>query len=170
MPELIAAPRNPTWPPTGANLPGVVPHKVARKEPGKPHSPLESLSDIAGSFGVSFADLVEFNFNLKSGEPKYFEKINWYLKYKLRCSKTTAKGNFMFAGGETVYIPPRSIGFPDQPIVAAKPKPAKDIVWQRVGTPAAPGIPGVSSDTTPWEPSPEPEGTRIPIRVRAGEG
>lgn len=45
--------------------------------------------------------LIQYNF-----ETRDFAEINWYLKYRLGCKKVTADGsNFMFSGGETIYVP-----------------------------------------------------------------
>jgi hypothetical protein len=100
MPELTYPPHNPVWPPPNSIDPRVTPYRVAHKG-----NYGESFLDICSRFGIKFEDLIQFNFGLKRTEPKYMEKINWYLKNKLGCRKTTANGNFILSGGETIYIP-----------------------------------------------------------------
>ena len=112
MPELIFPPANHAWPPPGAGDPRVTRYPVARVGTAG-----ESFQDICNRFGIRFEDLMAFNFGLSRDEPKYFEKINWYLKHKLGCRKTTPQGNFIFSGGETIYIPPRGQVFDEVSVV-----------------------------------------------------
>lgn len=116
MPELTFPPQNPVWPPANYQATGVTPYKVARVGPMG-----ESFLDICSRFGIKFDDLILFDFGLKRSELHFFEKINWYLKHKLGCTKTTHDGNFIFSGGETIYIPPRGYKFDDVKIVVPKP-------------------------------------------------
>jgi hypothetical protein len=110
MPELTYAPPNPVWPPPGRLDPRVTRHIL--------RSSSESLGGIADHYGIAFEDLIEFNYSLTKPDRRYFEKINWYLKHKLKCKNTTAGGNFIFTGGEIIYIPPRGQTFDDQPVTA----------------------------------------------------
>jgi len=112
MPEQTFPPRDPKWPPVHSTDQGVTSYKVKKIGPMG-----ESFVDICRTFGIKFEDLVEFNFGLKRSEPHFFEKINWFLKNKLACVRTTADGNFIFSGGETIYIPPRGFKFDDVKIV-----------------------------------------------------
>jgi hypothetical protein len=127
MPELIYPPTEQVWPPPAAIASTVTKHVVGFKPPrpgrSEKHGPVESFQDICDQHDISFAALIEFNFGLVEGEPHYFEKINWFLKKKLGCTKTTEKGNFVFSGGETIYIPPGTIEFTDvPPLIVARPK------------------------------------------------
>jgi hypothetical protein len=113
MPQLVFPPQNPTWPP-----PEYIDPRVTRYQVARVGSCGESFLDICQRFGIKFDDLIQFNFGLKRSEPHYFEKINWYLKNKLGCTKTTAGGNFIFSGGETIYIPARGYKFDPVPVNA----------------------------------------------------
>ncbi len=160
MPELIAIPTNPVWPPRGAGNPGVTRHVIGTvEESGRKRT--EGLSDVCERYSVGFETLMSFNFSLNKGEPRYFEKINWYLKTKLGCTRTTPKGNFIFSGGETIYVPPTDVTFPDTPVTAPKPTPpeAKPIVWSLAATTDGPGgvkFPGVDRKSDVPSPSKMP--------------
>ncbi|MEO8027254.1 MAG: hypothetical protein ABI823_12315 [Bryobacteraceae bacterium] len=134
MPELTFPPADTNaYPPVQRIVPSVTEHtvKFLPSRPGKSesHGPPESFMDIVTQYGGSadpkdtasksftFAKLIEFNFGLVYGESRYFEKINWFLKHKLKCTKTTEKGNFMFSTGEKIYIPGASVTFMDAPII-----------------------------------------------------
>ena len=112
MPEQIFPPQNPVWPPPASKEQGVTTYTVQKIGPMG-----ESFLDICKRFGIKFDDLAQFNFGLKHSEPHFFEKINWFLKNKLACTRTTADGNFIFSGGETIYIPPRGYKFDDTQVV-----------------------------------------------------
>ena len=131
MPELTFPPQNAVWPPTNYQATGVAPYKVARVG-----SMGESFLDICNRFGIKFDDLILFNFGLKRSEPHFFEKINWFLKNKLSCTKTTHDGNFIFSGGETLYIPPRGYSFDDVKVVVPKPSGDGTIIETRNYIPA----------------------------------
>src|ERR1041385_9304204 len=121
MPELTYPPQNPIWPPPGSIDSRVTRYNVARVGPMG-----ESFLDICNRFGIKFDDLMLFNFGLKRSEPYYFEKINWYLKNKLGCTKKTKDGNYIFSGGETIYIPARRFTFDPAPVNGTPPSRLKD--------------------------------------------
>lgn len=133
MAELIYPPANQVWPPHGANGNGVFRHVVKRKQPrpdkNETQGPVESLVDICDMYEIPFAVLVEFNFGLHQGEPRYFEKINWFLKYKLNCKKKTEQGNFIFSGGEVIYVPAATVIFDDAPPIIVARRTAGIMRW-----------------------------------------
>src|SRR5260221_6896308 len=128
MAELTFPPNNPVWPPSDHIDPRVKPYHVAQSGAAG-----ESFLDICNRFGLGFDDLIEFNFGLKRTEPHYMEKINWYLKYQLGCHKTTANGNFIFSGGETIYIPQFGVVFDPTPIEGTpeKDRPSRKMCIQK---------------------------------------
>ena len=77
-----------------------------------------SFETIVQTKNISLADLLKFNFEIDIATQKswpYF--VNWYLREKLRCTRLTAGGNFMFSGGETLYTPLQRA--PKKPPIAA---------------------------------------------------
>ena len=160
MPELVYPPKNQTWPPVGAIAPGVTKHIVGHRPPrpdkNEQQGPVESFGDICDKYdGLTFETLMEFNFELVKGEPHYFEKINWFLKHKLNCKKTTAQGNFMFIGGETIYIPAATVSFHEAaPIIVVR-RTAGAIRWVQFTWTSADVnktsymIPGVDRESSP---------------------
>jgi hypothetical protein len=59
------------------------------------------LQSIAAGAGIGAWLLIEFNF--LTSDPA---EVNWYLKNYLKCAKETADHrNFVFSGGESIYIP-----------------------------------------------------------------
>jgi hypothetical protein len=160
VPELLAKPDNPTWPPAGAAGAGVTVHVVANKD-GR----VEGLLDIANNYALAFEDLIEFNFSLKSNEQNYFRKINWYLKFMLRCTKTTSKGNFMFSGGEKIYVPPSKVLMPGASVTVPRPSqndtpPVLGLLFSTASS-SAPAIPGVDETSeAPNSPLPGQSGGR----------
>jgi hypothetical protein len=104
MPELVKAPVNAVWPPADSNK---RPRTVGFNFLPNGKFVTESLADIADAENVSFDVLVKLNFDVtpEKGTDSWARIINWYLKNKLNCTKLTPGGNFIFSGGETIYLP-----------------------------------------------------------------
>ena len=65
----------------------------------------DSLGDLATKNGMSLRDLLLLNFRVDmETERDWAFHVNWYLREKLRCTRLTAGGNYMFSGGETIYV------------------------------------------------------------------
>lgn len=63
--------------------------------------PGESLVSIAHEEQIDESELLLFNF-----QTTHPEEVNWYLGHKLHCKAQTHDGkNYVFSGGETIYIP-----------------------------------------------------------------
>jgi hypothetical protein len=176
MPELVFPPSKQTWPPAGATEPGVTKHIVrfTASRPGRneAHGPTQSFEDICKEYQVSFLRLMEFNFALVEGEHKYFEKINWFLKHKLGCKRTTEKGNFIFSGGEEIYIPAQTVSFEPVPITLPR-KTVTAIRWIQFAIGNSGGepnymIPGVRRESSPVDNSKLPGNTGV--REQQGKG
>ena len=171
MPELVYPPAKPeAYPPIARIASGVTEHTVKYLPPrpgrNEPHGPPESFLDILKQYGdpddpksLTFAKLIEFNFGLTQGEPRYFEKINWFLKHKLNCKKTTEQGNFIFSTGEKIYIPLAVQVVPenDVPGIVAVRRKVGEVRWIRIARNTASSggpqyeIPGVDQTSTPPE-------------------
>ncbi|MCC6368632.1 MAG: hypothetical protein IT165_34335 [Bryobacterales bacterium] len=81
----------------------------------------DSFLDVCNREGCSFAALIRCNFEIDIDQPNLKGKwewvVNYYLQTKLKCTRLTAGGNYMFSGGETIYIPTQS-PVPAQPAPA----------------------------------------------------
>lgn len=123
MPELIKAPVNPVWPPAASNKRARV---VGTRMLSNGKKTVESLLDIANAENVAFDELVKLNFGVTptGANDEWARIINWYLKNKLNCTRLTPAGNFIFSGGETIYIPTKPTPSPS-PAVAPKPPPVE---------------------------------------------
>jgi hypothetical protein len=57
----------------------------------------------------SLRDLIKCNFELDIEDPalkgKWERIVNWYLGHTLRCKRLTKGGNYIFSGGEELWIP-----------------------------------------------------------------
>ncbi|HUG62792.1 MAG TPA: hypothetical protein VMP03_13155 [Methylomirabilota bacterium] len=97
--------------------PKSTPHKVAS---GDSWWTLADLPDVVAS-GMSASDLCHFNFKTRKGS-----EINWYLREKVGCRRTTRDGNnYTFSIGDSpgiVYLP--KLGAPP-PVNEYKPEPVK---------------------------------------------
>ncbi|MCC6394562.1 MAG: hypothetical protein IT167_28460 [Bryobacterales bacterium] len=97
------------WPPATANKRPVT---VGAKD---------SFLDVCNREGCSFAALIRCNFEIDIEQPSLKGKwewvVNYYLQTKLKCTRLTAGGNYMFSGGETIYVPTKPPG-PAQPPAA----------------------------------------------------
>jgi hypothetical protein len=86
--------------PTGAKVPW--PPPASKSQSPYTVLPGESFATIATKLKIDPWDLIHFNFGTYK-----LEEVNWYLKHHLHCDKQTHDGkNFMFRGGETIYLPP----------------------------------------------------------------
>ncbi|MCC6341250.1 MAG: hypothetical protein IT166_03570 [Bryobacterales bacterium] len=88
----------------------------------------DSFLDVCTREHCSFAALIRYNFEIDITQPalkgKWEWVVNYYLQTKLKCTRLTAGGNYMFSGGETIYLP-------SQAPVPAQPPPAPTV--QRIG-------------------------------------
>jgi hypothetical protein len=71
--------------------------------------PGESFLDICKRENCAFSDLMKCNFQIDINQANLKGKwewvVNYYLHTKLHCSRLTAGGNYLFSGGEVIYIP-----------------------------------------------------------------
>ena len=99
--------------PRGYVPPNGTPYTV-KKENGK----VESFASIAQARGLDPWVLIDFNFKTNK-TPTY---VNWYLYHHKGCRRVTADGkNYMFSGGETIYLPPTHIDMPEEVITVPAP-------------------------------------------------
>jgi hypothetical protein len=93
---ITKTPVNPiTWPPTPEKQ---VPYRLKYVYTTKPG---DSFGSIAQHEGIDAWALILFNF--QTTDPA---EVNWYLKNDLKCTKETRdRKNYIFSGGEQIYIP-----------------------------------------------------------------
>ena len=118
-PELTFPPTNPVWPPAWAVDPRTMRHICKSSEA---FEDIARRYNVPGAPGKEWQTLVEWNFGLTPSEPKYFEKINWYLKHKLGSGdkEKTPKGNFRFKNGAVMYIPLGQTSFDEVAVIATE--------------------------------------------------
>jgi hypothetical protein len=93
-------PINPApWPPgPKPNEKNEVPYRIKCKYTVKPG---ETFATIARQEGVDVWALILFNFRTTDAR-----EVNWYLQKYLKCTKETRdRKNYVFSGGEDIYIP-----------------------------------------------------------------
>ena len=93
---VTRAPANPiTWPPQPQKT---LPYRLKHVYTVKPG---DSFGSIARQEGVDVWALILFNFQTTNPQ-----EVNWYLKNQLNCTRETRdRKNYMFSGGEQIYIP-----------------------------------------------------------------
>jgi len=87
------------WPPgPRPNEKNEVPYRLKYKYTVKPG---ESFASIARQEGIDIWALILFNFQTTDAQ-----EVNWYLQRYLKCTRETRdRKNYVFSGGEEIYIP-----------------------------------------------------------------
>jgi hypothetical protein len=98
-------------------MPPIDPVTKTRKKTGR-----ESFKSLEEEYEVPALEILRYNFPDLVAAPskKLAAYVNWYLRHNLGCHEATQNGeNYLFSGGEVIYVPVCNVVMDEEKVVAA---------------------------------------------------